>query len=89
MMAWVATVPQPVISSSRATTGSAPGAVAAPGPVVPSAPVPCAAGIASISSLTRADSWPVWAVRAPVWSRMIRDAQQISCDVLSSVELLP
>jgi hypothetical protein len=45
------------------------GPVPAPGPVVPSASMPCATGIASISSLTRADSRPVRAVRAPVWSR--------------------
>ena len=45
-----------------ATAGStgAPGPVPTPGPVVPSASTPCAAGIASISSLTRADSWSIW-----------------------------
>jgi hypothetical protein len=45
MMAWAATVPQPVISSSRATAGStaASGAVPASGPVLPSASMPCAA----------------------------------------------
>ena len=44
--------PQPVISSSRATAGStgAPGPVPACGPVLPSASMPQAAGIAAISS---------------------------------------
>ena len=65
MMAWAAMTPQPVISSSRATAGStgAPGPVPAPGPVVPSASMPCAAGIEAISSVTRAVSASIWAVR--------------------------
>ena len=58
----------------RATAGStgASGPVPAPGPVVPSASMPCAAGIAAISSLTRAVSWSIWAVRASIWSSRMR-----------------
>ena len=72
MIAWAAMTPQPVISSSLITAGStgAPGPL--PGPVVPSAPVPCAAGVAAISSVMRAVSWSIWPVRASIWSSRMR-----------------
>ena len=56
MTAWAAMIPQPVISSSRATAGStaASGSLPASGPVVPLASMPQAAGIWAISSLARA-----------------------------------
>jgi hypothetical protein len=61
MMACAEMMPQPVISSSRATAGStaASGPFPAPGPVAPSASTPQAAGIWAISSLARADSWSI------------------------------
>ncbi|MGD0245493.1 MAG: hypothetical protein ABSB59_34940 [Streptosporangiaceae bacterium] len=50
----------------------APGASPAPGPAVPSASTPRAAGMAAISSSILAVSRAIWAVRASYWSSSIR-----------------
>jgi hypothetical protein len=60
----------PGISASRATAFSAgsSGPVPAPGPVVPSASMPQAAGIAAASSAARAPSWAILPSREEIWS---------------------
>jgi len=74
MMTWAVPGPMPLTSSSRATAGSttASGPLPAPGPVVPSASTPCAAGIAASSSSMRVVSMPIWPPRASIWSSSMR-----------------